>query len=147
MPMRSTQPSATAYRAVGMSAMRVACRTGMSTAARTVRHSSRNGADGVPMPGMDSASARSDSMRPPVMETNWIPWSAYCRRIAIASSLVSPSSRSWSMLMRMPTTKSSGTAARTASMRRRGTRRRFSSEPPYSSSRWLSHGETKESMK
>ena len=61
-------------------------------------------------------------------------------RIASSGSTPAPSGRISSNDMRMPTTKSSPTAARTAAITSSGNRMRFSIDPPYSSSRWFRAG-------
>ena len=69
-------------------------------------------------------------------------WAARIRCTAsIASGNSSPPGTSSEALIRMPTGTSGPVSPRTASSTSSGSRRRFSSEPPYSSSRWFVSGE------
>ncbi|SIH77338.1 Uncharacterised protein [Mycobacteroides abscessus subsp. abscessus] len=76
IPTRSRQPSSIAHRAVGTSAMRAAWRTGISIAFRILRHVSSHGAEGVPMPGIASASTLSEPIVPTLRLRKSMPWAA-----------------------------------------------------------------------
>ena len=72
------------------------------------------------------------------------PWATKARAISTASCSVLPSGTQSVAEMRTIIGRSAGQAARTASNTSSGKRSRFSSEPPYSSVRWLATGERNE---
>ena len=101
----SSRFSAMAWRAVAMSGMRAAWKTGSPTSRRKAPTLARNGASGCDMPGMlCSASDRSVSMRPKMAlkKSTW-PSRSNSRARRTHSSKPMPSSMSSSITKRMPT--------------------------------------------
>ena len=104
--------------------------TGTSTRFRTHPANSRCGLAGVPIGGITLASSASVSARPRITLKKSMPArvNAAAIRIASSGSTPAPSGRCSSNDIRMPTTKSSPTAARTAAITSSGNRMRFSSD-------------------
>ena len=92
--------------------------------------------------GITFASSTSVSDRPRMTLKKSIPAFVYAAAIRMASSgpVPLPSGRCSSNDIRIPTMKSSPTAARIAAITSSGNLIRFSSGPPYSSWRWLNAG-------
>ncbi|MCY1239248.1 hypothetical protein D9M72_520320 [compost metagenome] len=148
MPTMSSLPSAIAWRAVATSAMRAAWKTGNFVAALTSPAKSRCGEAAMPWIGMTLVKGASWSICPRMMlRKSTLPEFARRRAISMPSSFDNPFSQSSSATIRMPTMKSGPTDLRMASSTMWVKRRRLSSEPPKSSSRWLVAGDQKPSIR
>ena len=141
MPARSMRPSEMACLAEERSVIRVACSTGRSTASLTAAATPRCGMSGVPEGGIAfdrPSSVASDG--PATFRKSSRPEVANLTAISRLSSRLRPPGWSSSPIMRMPTSRPSPIAERTASRTSIVKRSRLVSEPPYSSVRRFTRG-------